>query len=52
MIKGPGAGSGTGTVPIRLADPDPEPGGPKTYGSYDSGSGSTTLVTTIQIFNL
>jgi hypothetical protein len=25
-------------------DPDADPEGPKTYGSYESGSGSTTLV--------
>jgi hypothetical protein len=27
----------------RIRIPDPDPGGPKTYGSYGSGYGSTTL---------
>ncbi len=29
-----------------LIEPDPDPGGPKTCGSYGSGSGSATLVAT------
>ncbi len=30
---------------------DPDPGGPKTYGSYGSGTGSATLVTNIREMN-
>jgi hypothetical protein len=29
-------------------DPDPDPGGPKTYGSYGSGSGTGTLIASMQ----
>ncbi len=37
MLEGPEAGS----VHVTNGDPDADPGGPKTYGSY--GSGSPTL---------
>jgi hypothetical protein len=44
MKKGFGSGSRSGSVQI-MADP----GGPKTYGSYRSGS--TTLVERIRVSN-
>jgi hypothetical protein len=37
-------GSGSPDPYLWLTDPDADPGGPKTYGSYDSGSGFGTLV--------
>jgi len=55
--SGVGSGSGSGSISqsygsrdpdphLRLMDPDP--GGPKTWGSCGSGSGSPTLVTPAQ----
>ncbi len=32
-------------------DPDADPGGPKAYGSYGSGPGSATLLSSVQMFN-
>ena len=37
--SGFGSSSGSGSVHIMM---DPDPGGSKAYGSYASGSGSTT----------
>jgi hypothetical protein len=37
-MKGSGTGAGSGSVPT-ITDPDADPGGPKTYGSYGSGTG-------------
>ncbi len=43
---GSGCGSGSSDPYLCLTDLDADPGGPKTYGSYESGSGcgSTTLL--------
>jgi hypothetical protein len=38
-----GSGFGSGSVHV-MTDPDADPGGTKTYGSYRSGSRSTTLL--------